>query len=752
MPDPDAPGQCMDATVTWDCPPGFLADPQTPADAELPGCVPDPDDCGTDPFGGVVEAPGVIFVRADATSGGDGSRAAPLRAIGAALLKAPTGGTVAIGAGTYHESLYVTRSVHLIGRCAAQVTLAATDFNSAAIASHAIVPSSITTVAGMTITSVDDGINVSVNDMVISRVHLRDTRGAAVVTISDGTLSLRDAVISGNRASAVHSGGATALSGVDSGTLHVSRTRITGCEGLAIGLVGSTLQADELLIDGTYSDAPAHGLGSGVLLGPNAHAVLRRSKVLNSETLGVTLEGPQATLRAVGLLVRGTRPNATTKMGGAGIQVRSGSRATLVGVRCTGSHSVGIKVSGAGIELRAKGLLVDNTKERAFDGKEGRGISVDGGASAVLTDVRVSTNRAVGIDILGADTLVTAAHVVVDHTLPQAFDGELGVGISVRGGAQLRAVDTHLIGNHLVGLWVQSPGSTGLSAAVTRLTIVDTVAGQGTQGFGFGAEFSAGATVQIRGATLRRNVGVGLVVAGVGTRIDAQGLLVADTVPMAPGGVKRGSGIEVGGGAELLLAGSALRNNRYIGLAADTPASTYVRAVGVVVADTSVDPVSKTWGAGVVALDAEVQLLASRVVGNSAVGVYGNGAALVVSDSAVVATGAAAHTTLDKLGNPSGEVEVVADAVLAVGMRGLELRRCAIAGPAQRGRVGVFAVGPGASILRECAVTGYSFGVAAQAGAVVVNTASVLFGNDTNVSAGGLFVPLPPLIVPITTE
>ena len=58
-----------------------------------------------------------------AKDGGSGTRADPLKTIASALAKAPTGGSVAVAAGVYNESLVLTRPVTLRGRCAAKVTL-----------------------------------------------------------------------------------------------------------------------------------------------------------------------------------------------------------------------------------------------------------------------------------------------------------------------------------------------------------------------------------------------------------------------------------------------------------------------------------------------------------------------------------------------------------------------------------------------------------------------------------------------------
>ncbi len=121
--------QCVYVGVPWSaqvCPPGFVVHPTNSASAgKLPACTPDPADCGDDEYGDTNLKDGaVLFVNGStAKDGGSGTRADPLKTIASALAKAPTGGSVAVAAGVYNESLVLTRPVTLRGRCAAKVTL-----------------------------------------------------------------------------------------------------------------------------------------------------------------------------------------------------------------------------------------------------------------------------------------------------------------------------------------------------------------------------------------------------------------------------------------------------------------------------------------------------------------------------------------------------------------------------------------------------------------------------------------------------
>lgn len=67
----------------------------------------------------------VVFVKADAAAGGDGSRASPYVSVAAALAELPAGGTVALASGNYVESFTLPEGVHIVGACPERTTLTA---------------------------------------------------------------------------------------------------------------------------------------------------------------------------------------------------------------------------------------------------------------------------------------------------------------------------------------------------------------------------------------------------------------------------------------------------------------------------------------------------------------------------------------------------------------------------------------------------------------------------------------------------
>jgi hypothetical protein len=225
---------CSDQTP----PPGTDASPADTACAEGEiddggACVPEA--CGTGTWGDVVGA--AFFVDAAAAEGGDGSQAAPLRAIqdGADAAGDAGGGVVAVAAGAYLENLSLGRShdaVEISGRCAELVVLDGSGGGDDMATVHMSASNAEVVLRGLTITG--------------------GPRGGVVAQA--GTMRVHDSGITGNvTAGVVVLGADTTV--VLTGTI-VSETRMSedGDWGLGIHVqAGATLQAGACAVTGNHS-------------------------------------------------------------------------------------------------------------------------------------------------------------------------------------------------------------------------------------------------------------------------------------------------------------------------------------------------------------------------------------------------------------------------------------------------------------------------------------------------------------------
>jgi len=745
MPDPDAPGRCMTVGVPWLCPPGFVTTPQISA-AGLPGCRPDPYDCGDDMFGDVQDGPDVLFVRRNAAPGGHGTRASPLTSLADAVSKIPTGGTIVLAAGVYEEEVVCSRAMTVRGRCAAMVHIRPAEPSASAL--YAVYSKGASVFADLTLSAANDVAFVVAERVRFERVHIRDGIGAGLTVNSDhGVLELVDTVISGTRLPLLGFGNdGMGLSILGTGRVRARRLRMTDNMGggVRVADAGSVFDADGLLIDGSLNKPGFPGTGAGLRVSGHGTATLRSARFAGNGDLGVVVDSG-GRLTATGVIVRGTRPEAPKYDGGIGLQAEEGASVHLVGVRISGNRSAGLKAGGRATRVDASGLVVDGTRGRLSDGGEGRGLTVDSGASLRLRGVRVSASHRIGVAANGQGTVVYADRVVVDRA---GWSGGLGVGFAVEQGARVVARRLRVADNALAGVAISGPGA---SLQATDIIVQDTRPAVDGVPAGIGLEATGGARVRLERGRIAASRGIGINVVGAGTRLVAAGVEVVGTRSLPAPHPPHGVGIEAADGADVLIAGCRVHDNRLAGLATMGPGPTSLRTVGTLVQHTGVEPLSGAHGSGLVALPGtgSVELTACVLTANHAAGVSLHGSSATIRDTVIAGTLKAANALIDDGKGRAGAT--TADGITAAKADGLVLRNSVIIGMQPRGRVGVFLAGGNNQDVGGLLVTGHTFGLVLRDGATASPAASLLFGNDTPRSSdAGLAMPAAPALVPLT--
>jgi hypothetical protein len=167
--------------------------------------------------------------------------------------------------------------------------------------------------------------------------------------------------------------------------------------------------------------------------------------------------------------------------------------ATVNFTRClvSGNRDVGVSVASAGTFATFDDVVIEDTKEKVFDGSRGRGLSITGGASVSFTRGLVSDNREMGIYLSGQDTsleliesIVTGTKVELcaeDPALTCPFEEAqgLGDGILVLGGAHLELQDFEITDNARVGLYLYDTAGTGIDTdeGITGAPTLDVLRG-----------------------------------------------------------------------------------------------------------------------------------------------------------------------------------------------------------------------------------------------------------------------------------
>jgi len=362
-------------------------------------CV--PLDCGLYPWGELEDdGSEVVWVRADAPPGGDGSRSAPFATLEEAF--ATRVRRIHLGAGTYAEEVRLSGGFELWGRCRDLVVVDASGRR-------------------------DDsayGIEVA-GEATVRGVTVRGADTVGILVADPGALTLRDALVVDN---------------VGIGIL------VDGRE--------SSLDAEDIRIEGTVEDAERGG-GIGLSVQSGALAEVRRAELDDNQQRGVYVRGNPSALRFEDLLIRSTVPYADGSYG-HGLSVEGSGVAIGTGLQVLDSAEAGIWVSGDGSGLDATAVLVEGVS-RSGRWDVGVGVAVLDGAEAEL-DGEVLATTGPGLVVEEATLTVGSGSVVSDTEFAGVVvvDGTLvATELSVAGGV----ADADANGG--VGLYVDSPSGSG---------------------------------------------------------------------------------------------------------------------------------------------------------------------------------------------------------------------------------------------------------------------------------------------------
>ena len=97
------------------------------------------------------------------------------------------------------------------------------------------------------------------------------------------------------------------------------------------------------------------------------------------------------------VVISDTQPQATSQRFGRGINLSGGATLTMNRGRVTGNHDVGVLVVGRETSAELADVHILDTRSEVSNGTGGRGLSVQFGASVVLSASVISNNREVGI-------------------------------------------------------------------------------------------------------------------------------------------------------------------------------------------------------------------------------------------------------------------------------------------------------------------------------------------------------------------
>lgn len=351
-----------------------------------------------------------------------------------------------------------------------------------------------------------------------------DLTGSATGEAGTGVMLDKGTVLNGS-GTAIVTGIASSESGkgaVVTGTLNGAR--LTG-QSLAAG-VGLDVQGDNALKDTVLSGVSAGGNGAVL----NGHATLDHS-VIEGLTEGTDAEHPGA-----GLVIADT----------ASVSVGEGDEASLVSGRATGTHGVGVDVSGtvSGPADRTASLVTGEA-----DGKQSTGVRVRRSADLVNTGVTGTSGSGTGVDVEdGALTGDQSDIRLTGHTTD-------GTAVAVAGSDERQ------------GLTIEATSDTGTAVALDGVNLKDSNITASTTD-GRGVAFSGESTLSGADTVISGKA------SGQGTGVSVTGSLAAtgDAPVTLTGESANGSGIATGGETTLtnLVLNGGTTDGQGVALSGDT--------------------------------------------------------------------------------------------------------------------------------------------------------------------------------------
>ena len=253
--------------------------------------------------------------------------------------------------------------------------------------------------------------------------------------------------------------------------------------------------------------------GIGLFVDAAATASVDRAVLIFNDYHGARIQGSGTTADLQRIVFRSTGTLAGDAPGFSGLTIDGGARAVVTGSLLEQNQVVvAIRVAGAGSELVAHDVVIRETLENS-EIHSGVGLFLSEGATAELTRVVMDDNRTIGLLAMGEGTSLTAADLVVRYTSGQEGDGLLGRAIEFEWGAIGRFERVLLLENQEISVVAFGEG-TNLGFIDTAILRTRPQACPGIwcieEGLSVGAGSYAGANIDLERFVIAENASCGL--------------------------------------------------------------------------------------------------------------------------------------------------------------------------------------------------------------------------------------------------
>jgi len=529
------PGEASCAAIGEACPPGDFA-------MGLPTGTP------------------VVYVKADAAGGGDGTVASPYATLAEVpWLSLAAGTTVALAKGTYEGTLSLNPAVRLVGACVAETRL--TGVASAVPAVIRVARAGDAAFVGSLAIVGAPQVGVLVENgqaLTLEGVLVEGSRSLGVEVLGAGTvLSARGLVVRDTRPGSVSPG--VGLYVANGARAEATRAVISGNQqaGVFAAGAGEIVLSDAAVRDNRGRDADGF-FGRGVSI--QEGSTFRGERLIVSGNHEVGLQaGSNCELVLSDVVVRDTQAQESDGEAGMGINVEDGARLEAARLLVSHSRTVGVAAT-TDVVMVLSDVVVRDTQGRQSDGTHGRGINLDERVMFQADRLVVMGNRNIGLAAT-VNSVLVLTDVVVRDTQSRQSDGEFGRGVNVETGSRLEATRLAIIGNREVGLAAE-----GAEVSLTDVVVQNTLPRESDLAFGYGVGMQRGARlsgtrVAVDGA---REIGLNTIHGAV---VDLSQLSVTNIVGTEGAEADRMHGHAVTAlGASVHLTGFAIRSPATCGL------------------------------------------------------------------------------------------------------------------------------------------------------------------------------------------
>ncbi len=414
--------------------------------------------------------------------------------IAAALAMVPEGGTIAIDAGTYSESVTLTQNVHLVGRCAATVIVDASGLRGVFASGFFSAELQSFTVNGGSGGIVAAGTNITASNMILLNNQI------AVLAGYGGSVKLSSSLIDGGGQanSATSEDGAVTVSGGSQATLTDVEIR-NFSPAVTAYQASSSVTLSRSLVSYMGPEASTSLVtawtGSSVTVEESALSTLQAGLVYVGAALpGMSGDPASITFTSSELTQSGyNRQDISVAIG-------AGATAAFDQTTVHYQSSIGVFVSDQGSSAKLTGCALRG--DPTFDVIR-EALEVGMGASAEIDDSAVVGAIQTALLVGDSGSSLTLQRDLVQGTTfvgPGPNSRLMGSGIAVGAGGETRLTmtDTSLVQNQQFGLYVAEGGV----AEVTGL-LVDGMVAAAVPGSGVLVE--GGGELALHGAVLRNS-------------------------------------------------------------------------------------------------------------------------------------------------------------------------------------------------------------------------------------------------------